>query len=225
MLAEFERRRELAHDDTLPYGMMQDLDSLTGGMFPGEVTVIGGESGVGKSSAMIQAMLWSGRRGIPVVCYSLEMTMPQVLGRMASILSGVPYRFVRFPRTANPQQAIDIQAAAYRIAEWPLRIYDRAGMTIGEICASAKVEIHRRGAKLIAVDYLQEIEVPGQKDIRLQVSESAKRLARAVKNSPAHMMLLSQLARREDNAFPQMKHLRESGKIENVAHCIALLWR
>jgi replicative DNA helicase len=224
-LAEFDRRRDLQHDDTLPYGMMADLDNLTGGMFPGEVTVVGGESGVGKSSAMIQALMCAGKRDVPAVCYSLEMTRQQVLGRMWAILSGIPYRFVRFPRTASQEQSNSLRNAAYRIAEWPLHIYDRASMTVGEIVASSRVHIARRGARLIAVDYLQRVAVPGQKDVRLQIAQATMRLAQAVKGTPAHMMLLSQLKRREDNGFPQMKDLRESGQIENEAHTIALLWR
>ena len=224
-LEEFERRRNLDHDDTLPYGMMDDLDRVTGGMFAGEVTVIGGESGVGKSSAMIQALVLAGRRGVPAVCYSLEMTRSQVLGRMWSILSGISYRHVRSPRTASPDQAASLRNAAYRISEWPLHIYDRASMTISEIVASSRVHIARRGCRLIAIDYLQRITVPGQKDVRLQIAQAAMRLAQAVKGTPAHMLLLSQLKRREDNGYPQMKDLRESGQIENEAHCIALLWR
>ncbi len=224
-LRQYDRRREQQQDETLSYGMMYDLDTLTGGMFPGEVTVIGGESGVGKSSAMIQALLSAGRHDIPAVCYSLEMTRAQVLGRMWSILSKTPYRFVRFPRTANPDQSASLHNAAYRIGEWPLHIYDRASMTIGEIVASSRVHIGRHGARLIAVDYLQRVAVPGQKDVRLQIAAAAMRLAQAVKGTPAHLILLSQLKRREDNGFPQMKDLRESGQIENEAHNILLLWR
>lgn len=224
-LSAFERRRELEKDDTLPYGMMAELDGLTGGMFPGEMTVIGGESGVGKSSAMIQALVLAGKRNVPSVCFSLEMTRAQVLGRMWSILSQVPYRHVRFPRTATPNQADTLRNAAWRIGDWPLHIYDRASMTIGEICASTKIHIRRRGARLVCVDYLQRIQVPAQKEVRLQMSQAAMRLAMAVKGTPAHMMALSQLRRREDNTYPQMKDLRESGQIENEAHTIALLWR
>ena len=57
------------------------------------------------------------------------------------------------------------------------------------------------------------------------MSQAAMKLSQAVKGTPAHLILLSQLKRREDNGFPQMKDLRESGQIENEAHCIALLWR
>ena len=224
-LAEFDRRRQLEKDDALPYGMTVSLDDLTGGMFPGEITVIGGESGVGKSSAMIQSLIWAGKRGVPAVAYSLEMTRQQLLGRMWSIVSGVPYRCVRWPRTATPEQMAELRSAAYRIGEWPLHIYDRATMSLGEICASVKVHISRRGAKLLCVDYLQRISVPGQKEVRLQMSQAAMKLSQAVKGTPAHMLLLSQLKRREDNGYPQMRDLRESGQIENEAHTILLLWR
>jgi replicative DNA helicase len=224
-LEEFTSRAAMDHNDTISYGSMRGLNAHTGGMFEGEVTVIGGASGVGKSSTMIQALVEAGIKGVPSVCYSLEMTKVQLIGRMASIISGVPYRYIRFPRTANPEQRAAVKHASLAIAESPMNIFDRAGMNLREIVASMKFHIARKGCKLAAVDYIQRIYVPAQGDVRLQVSEAAKRLAMAVKGAPAHLLLLSQLARKPDNALPQMKDLRESGQIENEAHVIALLWR
>lgn len=224
-LDEFERRRNATGDDTLSYGLVAKFDALTGGMSCGEVTTVGGPPGIGKSTVAIQALVEAGRKGLPGVCFSLEMTKEQILGRMWSIVSGVPYRHVRFPHTATPDQVARLRAAAVAISEWPLDIYDRASMTLGEILGAIKIHIHRRNARLITVDYLQRIIVPGQREVRLQMSEAAMKLAMAVKKTPAHLLLLSQLRRSEDNGLPQMKHLRESGQIEAEAHTIALLWR
>jgi len=224
-LEEFAHRASMDHDDTISYGAMQALDDQTGGMFAGEMTVIGGASGVGKSSLMIQALVKAGLKGDPAVCYSLEMTRTQLIGRMASIVSGVPYRFIRFPRNANPQQRDAIKRASLAIGEWPMDIFDRAGMNLREIVASLKFHIARKGCNLAAVDYIQRVYVPEQRDVRLQVSEAAKHLAMAVKGTPAHLLLLSQLKRLPDDGLPRMKDLRESGQIENEAHVIALLWR
>jgi replicative DNA helicase len=224
-IEEFAHRASLDHDDTMSYGAFDRFDVLTGGMFPGEVTVVGGASGVGKSSLMIQALVAAGRAGISSVCYSLEMTRTQLIGRMASIVSGIPYRYVRFPRTANLGQRDAIKRAALAIAEWPMDVFDRAGMNLREIVASMKFHIARKGVKLVAADYIQRISVPEQRDVRLQVSEAAKHLAMAVKGTPAHLLLLSQLTRKPDDSLPRMKDLRESGQIENEAHVIALLWR
>jgi len=224
-LNEFESRRQAESDETLSYGMTPEMDELTGGMFAGEVTVVGGESGVGKSSALAQALIRTGRNGYPSVCYSLEMTKSQLLGKMWSIVAEVPYRFVRFPRTATEEQVRRIRSAALEIAEWPLDIYDRGGMSLNEILATARLHIKRKGVRFVGVDYLQRITVPGNKDERLKVAECSKRLADLIKGTGAHLMLLSQLRRRDDNSFPTMRDLRESGQIENDAHCIALLWR
>jgi replicative DNA helicase len=224
-LNEFESRRNSSDHDSLPYGMPVELDELTGGMFEGEVTVIGGESGVGKSSAMVQAIVRTCRRGKKTVCYSLEMTNHQLLGKIWSIESGVPYRFIRFPKIASEEQANLVRSAAMRVAEWPLKIYDRGGMTLSEIISTARLHIKRHDARLIAIDYLQRITVIGPKDERLKVAEASKKIADLVKNTRCHALLLSQLRRREDNTIPTKSDLRESGQIENDAHCILLFWR
>jgi replicative DNA helicase len=224
-LDEFESRRTMAGASWLSYGMLRGLDELTGGMFDGEVTVVGGESGVGKSSAMVQGIVRTAQEGHPVVCYSLEMTKSQLLGKIWSILSGVPYKFIRWPHSATEEQAHQIRVAARKVAQWPLSIYDRGGMTLAEILGTARLHIKRHNARLMCVDYLQRITVNGFKDERLKIAEASRKLADLVKSTKCHLMLLSQLRRREDNSFPNMRDLRESGQIENDAHCIVLLWR
>jgi replicative DNA helicase len=155
----------------------------------------------------------------------MEMTGEQVGDRMASIISKVPFRYVRHPETANASQAEEINRGYLALAELPLHIYERATMQLTEIVASMRYHILRKGAKLVGVDYAQRILVPNQKEVRLQVSEVAKQLAVAVKGTPSHLMLLSQLKRRHDGGIPSISDLRESGQLENDAHNVLLLWR
>ncbi len=99
---------------TFPYGLPV-LDNITGGMFPGEVTVIGARNGVGKSSLMVQALAACSRAGIAVHAFSLEMTRQALLHRIWSIEADVPLRIFRFPNEATPQQKRGVTDAAMRV--------------------------------------------------------------------------------------------------------------
>lgn len=211
----------------ISYGVGRALDEFTGGMRAGEVTVVGARSGVGKTALMCQAAAANARVQIPVALFSLEMTREQILRRLWSIESRVPYKRVTDPWLANVAETENVHDAAMRIAEWPLQIFDREDLTLAKILALARIAIRRRKVRFIAVDYAQEVDAPGR-DERAKVMMVCRRLTQLVKHEDCSLMLLSQLTkiRREDYArAPVVGDLIESGKLENVAHLVLLLHR
>jgi replicative DNA helicase len=210
----------------LSYGNAK-LDAHTFGMQPGEVTVVGARSGVGKSSLMCQSIAANCKSGVPVDCYSLEMARGRVLRRLFAIDSAVEYRKVHRPFLSNLAEQQAVREAAFRVAEWPLRIYEEAGMKIDEIVARARMSVRRYGTKLICVDYAQIVEGEG-KDDRTRVSAVSQKLRKLAKEEGCHVMLLSQLRKvphEQYNHAPTAQDLRETGQIENDAHAIVLLHR
>jgi replicative DNA helicase len=225
-LDRFQTERKLEQSPGLSYGIPA-LDNFTGGMRKGEVTVVGARSGVGKTSLMCQAAAANCRAGVPVTLFSLEMTREQILRRLWSIESQVPYKRITDPWLSNVTEAQLVSETAFRVAEWPLRIYDREDLNLGKILAIARICIRRHGTRLMVVDYAQEVDAPG-KDERSKVMLVCRRLTRLVKHEDCSLMLLSQLTkqRREDYGKPPVVgDLIESGKLENVAHVVVLLHR
>lgn len=225
-LDRFQQERKLERPLGITYGV-KNLDDFSGGMRPGEVTVVGARSGVGKTSLMCQATAANCRAGVPVVNFSLEMTREQILRRLWSIESRVPYKRITDPWLSGHEDAIRVREAALRVAEWPLRIYDKEDLTLGKIVALAKVCMRRHKTRLICVDYAQEIEAPG-KDERSKVMLVCRRLSQMVKHEDCSLMLLSQLVKAHREAYgkpPVVGDLIESGKLENVAHLVLLLHR
>ncbi len=78
----------------LPTGL-DPVDLVTGGMRPGELWVVGGESSAGKSVALLQATSWALAAGKHVIVISLEMDAGVVIARLASCGRGIPYRRTR----------------------------------------------------------------------------------------------------------------------------------
>lgn len=223
-LNRFERRRK-GGAQGLKFGH-STLDALTGGANFGFNTTVAARPGVGKTALAKQAI--AENRSHPIDFYSLEQTREQILWGLWSLVSGVPFAVVHDPRMATPMQAQDIHKAAFEVAEWPLRIYDRSELQIGEILASARLGLKKRQTKLIIVDYLQNVRGPGR-DLRQKVSEVTSGLTALVKQEECALMVLSQLSRpgsREAyNTAPTLFDLKETSQIEQDAHTVILIHR
>lgn len=210
----------------LSYGITK-LDAFTEGMKAGEVTVVGARSGVGKSVEMLQAARKNCSDGVPVHLFSLEMTREQCQKILWSMESGVPFKKIRKPSWATVAEIQDVESAARRIAEWPLRIHDKSDMDVNQIAALARLSIRQHGTKLICVDYAQNVEADGR-DERTKVSKVSRTLTKLAKDEGAHMMILSQLRKVPPEMYskpPTVGDLRETGQIENDAHIVLLFHR
>ena len=88
-LDDLERRqqaRQAGECIGIPTGL-QRLDALTGGWRGGQLVVLAGRPGMGKSAAMIHFARTAAVSGVPVCVFSLEMPAEQLAGRMLVGLS------------------------------------------------------------------------------------------------------------------------------------------
>lgn len=202
------------------------LDEFSMGMRPGQVTVVGARSGVGKSSLMVQAAHANAKYGVAVDLFSLEMKRRDVLSRLWALESGLPFRAIQ-RKLLNPSERRALREAALRVAEWPLRIHDDGELTLGQIAALARLSARRHGMKLLAVDYAQIVNAEG-KDERTKVSAVSRTLTKLAKTENVHLMLLSQLRKVTSEMYSKPPHigdLRETGQLENDCHTAILLHR
>lgn len=209
-----------------PYGIPR-LDEISGGYRPKHVTTVGAWSGHGKSSLMCQTVAHCCRRGDGADIFSYEMAREDVLHRLWSIESGVPYSAI-YHRRLDATQHRYVKEAAYRIAEWNLRIHDDAGMTLSQMAAQMRLSARRSSANLFCVDYAQIVPTSGKgsEDNRLRVSEVSRTLTALMKSEGTHLMLLSQLSKPNGPPRPpRLSDLRETGQLENDAHIVLLLHR
>ncbi|MFR2062854.1 MAG: replicative DNA helicase, partial [Alistipes sp.] len=88
---DLERRqqaRQAGECIGIPTGL-QRLDALTGGWRGGQLVVLAGRPGMGKSATMLHFARAAAASGVPVCVYSLEMPAGQLAGRMLVGSSGV----------------------------------------------------------------------------------------------------------------------------------------
>lgn len=209
----------------LPIGVLS-VDRATGGIIPGDFTVIGARPGVGKTSLAVQSTCENCRQGHPVQWFSLEMKRKQLLNRIAVMESYVPAGLVKFASKLEQDHLNKIEETLGDVHRWPLWVDDSSGLMIDDLVARAVLAVKKHRVELIVVDHTNKIQAKG-KSIEERHTNIAVALSRLAKDY-APVIALSQLARPEGHNIrmrPNMTELRGSGMYEAEAHTILLLHR
>ena len=214
----------------LPTGFL-DLDAVTGGWKPGQLIVIAGRPGLGKSTlAVDMARTASVKHGKTSVIFSLEMSESELRDRIVSAEAKLRLRDMKTPHTLQPSDYDRIADAVDRITTGgPLIIDDTATSTVAQIRAKARRIKARHGLGLIVVDYLQLMTSGSRAENRqVEVSEFSRQLKILAKELEVPVIALSQLNRgpeqRQDKR-PMLSDLRESGALEQDADVVVLVHR
>jgi replicative DNA helicase len=227
----FERKEMITG---VPTGF-HDLDKMTAGMHKGDLIIVAGRPGMGKTAlALNMGTVAALQTGIGVAIFSLEMSKEQLVLRMLCSEALVNYQDVRSGRLHEKDFA-KLASAAGGLHQAVIYIDDSAGLSVLELRAKArrlKREIGARGGQLglIIIDYLQLMRGSGRTDSREQeISEISRSLKGLAKELELPVMALSQLNRRVEekgaDRRPVMAHLRESGAIEQDADVILFVYR
>jgi len=205
------------------YGLT-DLDYFTAGMHPGDLIIVAGRPGMGKSAFAHQVAM---RTGGPAVIFTLEMSKEQIADRLVACGSGVnstKLRTGRIDKTEWPK----IISAADRLADNNIFIVDDPNITVQDIARQTRALVRKEGVKVCIVDYLQLMRSDGNKQRHLALGEMSRRLKMLARASDVPVVALSQLNRgleSRENKRPLLSDLRESGSIEQDADVVLMLYR
>jgi replicative DNA helicase len=208
-----------------------DLDwRLSGGWRMGELSVLAGRGGEGKSALATQTLIECGWRGIPALCFQLEMDEQQVYRRMLSAVTGIHYERFTTPYKLTDSDRRLVADAHDAILRWPIRIEFSRSLNAGQLVARARRAIRREGCKFVALDYLQKLQFAGVKtELRhIAVGDAARALASLARDEHIAVLALSSLTEKSGkaaNARPSMTDLKASGDIAYEAANIVLLHR
>ena len=209
---------------------LRRLDALTGGWRGGQLIVLAGRPGMGKSAVMLHFTRAAADAGVPVCVFSLEMSDEQLAGRMLVGGSGVDAGAFR---TGNVKAAEwgKLEQAGADLSAIPVYLNDRANLSMNSIRSQCKA-MHRRGrCGMVVIDYLQLVDAAMRNPNTTREREiaAASRAAKLLaKEIDVPVILLSQLSRKvEERAdkTPQLSDLRESGAIEQDADMVIFIDR
>lgn len=199
-----------------------DLDRLTGGLHPGELTILASRPSVGKTALALQIATHFSTSGKNVLFFSREMRSSLLGARLVSKYSGVDGNIVRTGQLKE-EHFEKILNASGSISNLPMWINETAS-TMQEIRAAIRHQqpIHR--ADLVVIDYLQLLRIKTSGRSREQevagMSRDAKLLSGEY-NIP--VIMLSQLNRNAEGRRPNLGDLRESGALEQDADNVLFL--
>jgi replicative DNA helicase len=206
------------------------LDNITGGLREGELIVVAGRPGMGKTALAMniaQHVAVDMRPAVPALIFSLEMSAESLWTRVLCGMARVNQQRFR-AGFLNSDERRALIAAASKLAGAPILIDDTAKtvMDVWTKSRQAKAE-HRIG--LVIVDYLQLLAAGTRHENRVQeVSAISRALKLLSKEVGTPIVTLSQLSRacelREDKR-PQLSDLRESGSIEQDSDIVGFVYR
>ena len=202
-----------------------DVDEGMMGMLGGELIILAGRPGSGKSSAGLQ-IAQHVSRDWPVLLFSLEMSGSELVSRMAG--NGVESKKLRNPAKMDQTDHDEIGKGLDMLKAYNLLVDDTAGLSIAQVSARARYAHRRSPLGMIVIDYLQLLSAPGNDGRTNEISAISRGVKKLAKDLNVPVVGISQLNRsvesRQDKR-PQMSDLRESGQIEQDADQIIFLYR
>lgn len=207
-----------------------DLNDVTHGLQDGEVIVIAGRSNMGKSVFGFQLSAFNALRGNRTARYSLEMTADAALRRDVAALGDIPHRWLLDPRDGEENWP-RIHEAFRRLQQAPLLTDDSPRLTAAQVSARAQREHMRAPLRLVLVDHLHEMKLPGRQGEVIERADALRDLKALAKNLNCPVVVLAQLNRgaaghdRVETRRPRLTDLRGSGGIEEVADVVLFLHR
>ena len=227
MLSErYENRGQLTGIST----GFNDLDELTSGLQPSDLIIVAARPSMGKTAFSVniaEAAALKAKKA--VVIFSMEMSASQLAFRLISSIGRIHQQHLRNGDLAEEDWPRVTNAIAI-LSEAKIFIDDTPGLSPVELRSRAR-RIHREngGLGLIVIDYLQLMQVPGNKENRAtEISEISRSLKGLAKELNVPVIALSQLNRsleQRADKRPMMSDLRESGAIEQDADVIMFIYR
>lgn len=208
---------------------LPDLDSILGGMRPGQLLVVGARPGAGKTALALAVLAHAVRhQGVPAYLASLEMPCGEITHRLLAMATGVNlHRITRARLSGDDAERLTGATHPGVYGRSMLYVDDAPSLTTGRLHAQARRLIRRRGVGLVAVDYLQLLQAADPKENRVQqVGRMARDLKLVARDCGVPVLLLSQLNRQSEDrgdGTPRLSDLRESGEIEQHADGVVLL--
>ena len=216
---------------------IHDLDYKIGGARGGELIIIAGRPGMGKTSLVTNIGVSASRQFVEeadpqpkqVAFFSLEMPAGHLATRVMAAHAGVSSEAAILGRL-NYQELNRLDTARRELAELPFWIDETPAQKVSAMRARARRLANRRGGLgAIIVDYIGLARPDDQNKNRVhqieQVTGDLKSLAKELDVPVYALAQLNRGVELRDDKRPQLADLRDSGAIEQDADIVMLLYR
>jgi len=194
-----------------------ELNRLTGGMELGEITVIAGETGAGKTTFVSQCVTNMIRQD-KVLCVYGESTLEkqaQATYRQMTPNNGSSYQYVKYykdGKATNVGQYFVTETAekvVKALTQDKLYYYDpQCGMTMPRILEAFRVANEDAGIKYFLIDNIMQIETATENEVK-ELKDSIELLRRFVIERKVHCILVAHYRKATDYAASMRRRLEE----------------
>jgi len=212
----------------VPSGLV-DLDEMTSGFQEGDLVIIAGRPGMGKTAlalSMIRNASLDAKVGVGM--FSLEMANHQLAMRLLCAEARVDSHYVRTGKLPSKLWR-NLSVSAGSLEDAPIYLDDTPALSVLELRAKARRLKAEHNISMIVVDYLQLMQGPKGVESRQQeisvISRSLKALAKELNIPVIALSQLSRAVEQRADRKPQLSDLRESGAIEQDADVVIFLYR
>lgn len=226
MLATFDHleRRVKGAEISITTGI-KNVDSVIGGFFGGELTVIGARPAVGKSVFGMNVALAAAEKGFKVGICSREMTDIQFGQRILSYESYVDGMKIRKADITDEDWGLlaeGVGQAARLSIDFLFSV-----RTVEDLRIEVQKKVNKGAIDILIVDYLQLMSTAQRfKEDRLRVGHISKALKDIAVDFNIPVIALAQVKRYAGGArakMPTLEDLKDSGSIEQDADGVIFL--
>jgi len=223
------------------YSKFGCVNNYTFGYEPGDVVILGGKSGMGKTAYVLQEVEHLAAQGMKVGFISLEMTPEKLAKRL--IISranqmGLNFTTQTFKSVINTEHYRQVQDDIAKSGVLDnIVIPDKRTYADNEsVEALMNLLVHVHGCQAIVIDYVQLMYLANGKGgdgsgLTSDLVVISRRIMEFAKRTDTLVFVLSQLSRSVDAQenekyfrFPQVHHLKYSSQLEHDADHIMLFY-
>lgn len=204
-----------------------ELDKKTTGLHPGDLVILAGRPGMGKTTFALNLAYNVSESGT-VAFFSLEMPAEQLAGKILSTEGNIGSQDLQRGQIGGKVDRLAEVVSTF--AERDFFIYDKPGVGIGYI----RSKLHQvkaktgKGPAVIVIDYLQLMRGDKSGNREQEVSGLSRGLKILARDFECPVIVLAQLNRAAESRAdhrPLLSDLRESGAIEQDADMVWFMYR
>lgn len=221
---------DLKHHGKYPEGIrtgFTEFDKRIQWLNPGDMWVLGGRPGSGKTAMALNVATNVANTGREVLIFSIEMPAEQITDRMIAALSGVDNKRIRSGQLQEDDWH-KLSAGVIKLKQMKIEIVDTGGIDIARVKAICRSKARQGNLGLIVIDYLQLVTDRTKKntiDVVGSASIQIKQIAKACKCPVIALAQLNRKCEERKDKRPMLSDLRETGQIEQDADIVSFMYR
>ena len=197
-----------------------NIDDIIEGVRKSELMIIGARPSAGKTTLGMNIACNMAKEKNKILFFSIEMSKIEMHKKMVYSLTDIAK-----PNQQNFEKII--KSSKYIKDKFPLKIIDKAGISIEELVYKAKVEKEKNGVDCIFVDHLAILtsnkNFKSRYELITYISFQLKILAKDLDIPVVALAQLSRGVEQREIKSPNMADLRDSGSIEQDADLICFI--